>query len=232
MSVKLMKQSLVAGLLGLTAGGAIAANLVVNGDFESGNASFTSQYSFAPASNTLEGQYTVRNNPAPWNPFFISAPDHTPGAGTQMFVGNGGPTAGQVVWQSTPITVAANTGYFFESWVMNVCCSAGYPGGNSPSILDFSVRLANGTTVSLGTVTTTLALAGNWEFLSTTWNSGANAGAVTLQLINRNTNPAGNDFAIDDITFDTVSQRVPEPGIMMLFGVMLAGFAVARRRRA
>ena len=118
-----------------------AQNLVANGNFEGGNTGFTSSYAFSPGGNGTEGQYTVRSNPFPWNGLFISAADHTSGSGL-MYVGNGSPTNGSVVWASCPIAVAQNTNYFFEAFVMNVCCSAPFP-GNSPSILEFSVCRAD-----------------------------------------------------------------------------------------
>ena len=206
-----------------------APNLVANGDFEGGNTGFTSGYAFSPAGNSTEGQYTVRSNPFPWNGLFISAADHTSGSGL-MYVGNGSPTNGSVVWASGPIAVTQNTNYFFEAFVMNVCCSAPFP-GNSPSILEFSV--AGLTTESLGIATTNLALAGTWEGLSKSWNSGLNT-SVSLSLINRNTAVAGNDFAIDDVFLGTTSTvtPVPEPETyaLMLAGLGIVG-AIARRRR-
>jgi PEP-CTERM motif len=206
-----------------------AQNLVTNGNFEGGNTGFTSAYSFAPGGNSTEGQYTVRSNPFPWNGLFISAADHTSGSGL-MYVGNGSPTNGSVVWASGPIAVAQNTNYFFEAFVMNVCCSSPFP-GNSPSILEFSV--AGLATESLGTATTNLALAGTWEGLSKSWNSGLNT-SVTLSLINRNTAAAGNDFAVDDVFLGTTSTvtPVPEPETyaLMLAGLGVLG-AIARRRR-
>lgn len=205
------------------ASSAYATNLVVNGDFEAGNTSFTSDYTFVPAGNTNEAQYTVRSNPFPWNNLFISAADHTSGTGL-MYVGNGSPTNGAVVWQSSPIPVAPNTDYFFEAFVMNVCCSGPFP-GNTPSILEFSV--SGLVTESLGTATTDLANAGSWEGLSLTWNSGSNS-LVTLSLINRNTGVLGNDFAIDDIHFGTTSV-VPEPGTTLMIA-SLAGIVFTGRR--
>jgi len=206
-----------------------APNLVANGDFEADNTGFTSDYAYAPGGNSTEGQYTVRSNPSPWNGLFISAADHTSGSGL-MYVGNGSPTNGSVVWASGPIVVTQNTNYFFEAFVMNVCCAGPFP-GNSPSILEFSV--AGLTTESLGTATTNLALAGTWEGLSKSWNSGLNT-SVTLSLINRNTAAAGNDFALDDVFLGTTSTvtPVPEPETyaLMLAGLGIVG-AVARRRR-
>ena len=67
----------------------------------------------------------------------MPAVDHTSGQG-QMYVGNGSPEDGALVWQSVSFAVAANTDYFFEAFVMNVCCSSPFP-GNTPSILEFLV---------------------------------------------------------------------------------------------
>ena len=208
-----------------TAAYASAPNLVTNGDFEAGNTGFTSDYAYAPAANSDEGQYTVRSNPFPWNGSFISGGDHTTGSG-MMYVGNGSPVDGAVVWESMTIAVAPNTNYFFEAYVTDVCCSSPLP-GNTPSILEFSVSGD-----SLGTATTNLALAGTWQGLSKEWNSGSNT-SITLSLINRNTGRLGNDFAIDDIylgTESTVMTSAPEPQgyALMLVGV---GLLAAVRRR-
>ncbi len=209
---------------------AAAPNLVPNGDFEAGNSSFSSDYGYAPGGNGAEAQYTVRTNPYPWNGAFVSLADHTTGSG-QMFVGNGSPIDGAIVWRSGSIDVLPDTDYFFEAFVSNVCCYVGYPGANSPAVLEF--RVAAPAIVSLGTVATSLDFTGEWQGLGTTWNSGS-ATSVTLSLINRNTAAAGNDFAVDDIYFGTESTLppVPEPDTYALMALGLVALAATARRKA
>ncbi len=187
-------------------------NLVANGDFELGNVAFSSDYAYTPTENTAEAQYTVRTNPFPWNRFFVSVGDHTSGTGN-MYVGNGDPAAESIIWESTSIPVEPGVDYFFEAWAMNVCCTPGYTGTNSPAVLEFSI--VGSTTESLGVISTAFP-AGQWQFISTTWNSGSNT-TVDLRIINQNTAIGGNDFALDDIHFSTVSS-VPVPAAVWLFG--------------
>ena len=214
---------------------AVPINFVPNGDFELGNTLFTSAYQPYHAENTAEGQYTVRSNPYPWNPEFVSTDDHTPGLGTMMMVANGSPESGAVVWQSQAITVTAGTNYFFEAFVNNVCCRTLDFGPGSASILEFSISLNGVAATSLGTITTNLDLAGTWEGLSPSQYQPIDAGTVVLSLINRNTNAGGNDFAIDDVFFGTESivnpSPVPEPLTQSLLGIALAGLAFSRRKR-
>lgn len=213
----------------------VSDNLVSNGSFEAGNSQFASGYAFAPASNTTEGQYTVRTDPSGWNPYFISTGDHTSGTG-QMMVVNGSPESGAVVWSSEKIAVTSNTNYFFEAFVKNVCCTDSYTGSNSASSLEFSLKLSDGTVVSLGTITTNLDKPPTWQGLSTQYDSLDFNGFVVLSLINQNTIRAGNDFAIDDIYFGTQSTipptTVPEPLTLSLLAIGLLGIGFSRRKKA
>lgn len=215
------------------ASAAHAQNLVANGDFEAGNTGFTSDYGYAPSVNTDEGQYTVRTDTTPWNDNFVSASNHTAG-GSAMFLGNGSGGLGDIVWQSGPIAIAALTDYFFEAYVMNVCCLSAYTGPNSAPVLDFSISLDGGAPVLLNTLTIPLTPAGVWHGLSTSFNSGAATSAV-LSLINANTATGGNDFAVDDIFLGTQSTvaPVPEPATwaMLLLGFATLGAALRRQRR-
>ncbi len=180
-----------------------APNLIPNGDFEQGNTLFGSDYAYATI-NTVEGQYTVGTNGQAFNGALESTGDHTSGS-SQMFIGNGKATPDRV-WFTTTITVAANTQYYFEAWVMNLCCASGSGLGDGinpvgPSVLSF---YANGQLLG----TRTSAKLGVWEGLSTVWNSGTST-TVDLKLVNANTEALGNDFAVDDVYLGTTSTVNP-----------------------
>ena len=225
-----MKRALLGAAALFSAQAATAQNLVTNGDFSLGNTGFTSDYAYSPAGNDAAGQYAILTNPYPWNPFFVSIGDHTTGTGFMM-VGNGSSTAGDVVWQSGPIAITSGTDYFFEAFVANVCCNDTYGGGNSSPVLTFSVSLDGGPTNDLATLSIPLNPAGQWYGLSTLFNSGA-ATTATLSLVNANTEPAGNDFALDDVFLGTQSSVVPEPATwaMMLLGFGAIGLTSRRRK--
>lgn len=180
----------------------VAINLIPNGDFEQGNTSFGSDYEFATA-NTAEGQYTVGTNAQAFNGLLVTAGDHTKGNGL-MFIGNGKATPDRVWYTSSPISVQPNTTYYFEAFVMNLCCASGLGNGVDPvgpSELSFYAN-----DQLLGTRTSSkLAV---WEGLTTTWNSGS-ATSVSLKLVNANTVALGNDFAADDIYLGIVSTVQP-----------------------
>lgn len=211
----------------LVASGAQAANLVTNGDFEAGNTGFTSDYTFT--SNGLPAKtYTVTGDPNDFNANFISVGDHTTGSGL-MFVGNGGPDSGDIVWQSQAITIEAAQNYFFEAFLMNV-----YP--SAPPLLTFTVSLDGGAEIVLGAPTIPSGF-GAWNGLSTVFNSGG-ASQATLYLRNAQTESFGNDFALDDIYLGTTSivnpgvGGVPEPASWALMILGFAGLGARLRRRA
>jgi hypothetical protein len=181
-----------------------APNLIGNGDFEQGNVAFLSDYVFAD-NNTSEGQYTVGTNAQLFNINLVNGGDHTSGTG-KMFIGNGKATPDRAWRTETSVAVTPNTNYFFEIWVMNLCCKVGSPFGDgvnavAPAKLSF---YANGQL--LGTRDSNKL--GTWEGLSTNWNSGS-ATSVELRLENANTEPLGNDFAADDIYLGIESQVNP-----------------------
>lgn len=167
-------------------------NQIVNGDFETGNAGFTTDY--LPASGgaygllSNAGEYAIANSPNAVHNNFSFCNDHTPAPGTQMLVVNGSGTPGTNVWCQT-VPVQPNTDYQFGTWITNALNDI------NVAQLQFSI---NGST--LGNVFSTSTIGCNWQQFFQVWNSGSATTAV-ICILNQNTANAGNDFAIDDITF-------------------------------
>jgi hypothetical protein len=172
---------------------AVAGNLIVNGDFESGNTGFSSDYTFTPGSLTTETVYDLPSDPHSSYLAAVSFGDHTSGSGLMMAM-NGAMMAGVGVW-SQNVPVIANTSYRFSVWV-----ASWYP--ESPAQLQF---LINGNQVGTFTASST---AGLWQQFEAIWNSGANTSAA-IEINNLNINAQGNDFALDDLAFSSFPCGTP-----------------------
>lgn len=164
-------------------------NLISNGNFSNGNTGFSSDYSFV-SNNTTEGEYFVGPNPQAWNGGVSPCPDHTSGSGNMMMV-NGSPVINQTIWKQT-VSVTPNTLYAFSTWIQSVSA-------NNPANLQFAI---NG--VAIGQPIAATVPTCNWARFYTTWNAGNQATAV-ISIINKNTQVQGNDFALDDIQFATLT---------------------------
>lgn len=168
------------------------ANVIINGDFSSGDIGFTTDYdmasggSFGPLSN--EGEYMVSTNSSLTHNNFSNCTDHT--GGGNMMVVNGSAIPDERVWCQT-VAVVPNTLYSFNAWLMSA-----HP--SNPARLQFSV---NGSL--LGSEFRASSTTCNWQQFSETWNSGP-ATSVEICITNQNTQPSGNDFAIDDIFFGEI----------------------------
>jgi len=171
----------------------VGENLIENADFSMGNVGFSSAYQFVTAINT-QGTYGVDDSPADMNAtFFSPCEDHTDGTGLMMVV-DGSPQANTEVWCQT-IDVEPNQNYAFSTWVTSIFRP-------NPARLQFSI---NG--IQLGEVFN----AGNdvceWRQFYETWGSGQNTTAE-ICIVNQNTNPQGNDFALDDFAFFELGETV------------------------
>ena len=100
-------------------------------------------------------------------------------------------------------------------------------------MLDFSINDA-----SIGTTFAASTIPGIWQQFYTSWYSGASTSAQ-LSLVNQNTAFSGNDFALDDIVFDTIAPTlatdigndVPEPASCPLLAAAIGASLVARSRK-
>jgi hypothetical protein len=162
----------------------LSVNHIVNGRFERGNVGFTSDYQYRSGNILLEGHYEVTTDPHLSNQYYSSYGDHTTGSGLMMVL-NGATVPNQVVWSET-LEVTPNTPYRFAIWV-----STCYP--SSPARLDF---VFNGGLIGSFTAPSNAAV---WQEYRAHWNPGEST-SVTIQIIDRNTDASGNDFALDDIS--------------------------------
>ncbi|RYE20833.1 MAG: hypothetical protein EOP51_17000, partial [Sphingobacteriales bacterium] len=181
----------------------VAQELVVNGDFESGNFGFTSDYNYVAntTANGLQpsGTYTVHTTPN-YNHDDFWGIDHTYANGEGKFMLVNGANNG-VIWKQT-VNVLPGTEYYFSAWAVSL-------NDKSPfANLQFKI---NG--VALPSPSTTGALptkarnnnSGNWVRFYGKWNSNTVTGPVEIQVVDLTTSATGNDFGLDDISFATLS---------------------------
>lgn len=206
-------------LLAAVGSSAMASNLVVNGDFQTG--------ALAPSTTS----YTLDNSmipPATWNivsfdtlhPSWVDLADHTTGdaqAGRYMIV-NGtdaglGPAWAQVV------SVTPNTDYTLSAWFASL-----FP--QSPASLQFQISGVSDGEFDLAAspIFSAPVATGTWAQSSFVFNSGSTT-SVRIQIWDVNQAFTGNDYAIDDISL----QVVPAPGAAALLGI--GGLVASRRRR-
>jgi hypothetical protein len=165
-------------------------NLVVNGDFSSGNSGFSSDYNYVadiPGNQSEmvpEGTYTVINNPNLVHTGFSACSDHTGGNGNMMVIN--GAANFQDIWCQT-VPVDPDSYYNIAAWVASVNSA-------SPAELQFSI---NGTPI--GNIVNALSTPCIWTPFNAIWNSGSNTTAE-ICILNLNTALGGNDFALDDIS--------------------------------
>lgn len=171
--------------------GIAGSNVITNGNFESGNTNFSTDYvygtggSFGTLSNG--GQYAISTSPSLVHTNFMSCGDHTSGTGN-MLIANGAEFPNTNVWCQT-ITVTPNTNYLFSCWITNAL--------NETNVANLQFYV-NGSPI--GSIFSTATTGCTWEQYSDTWNSGGLTSA-NICIVNQNTTVGGNDFAIDDISF-------------------------------
>lgn len=168
--------------------------LIANGDFESGNALFGSDYAYMPGVHALTPPqtYSVVSDPSHSHIYFSSFGDHTSGSGN-MLVANAAVAAGQRVWHQS-VSVHSNTAYAFSGWVASVIAEA-------PATLE--VRIND---VSIG-VFGAPASTGIWEEFSAAWGSGS-SDTAHIEIIDLTCSNSGDDFALDDLSLEAVTFEV------------------------
>ncbi|MDR1847421.1 MAG: gliding motility-associated C-terminal domain-containing protein [Bacteroidales bacterium] len=166
------------------------ANLVVNGDFESGNTGFTTQLSYNPSTYGNgglwgEGTYCVDYNAGDHHANFNTC-YHT-GNG-KYFMANGVTSPNYTVWQQT-ITTQVGSTYLFSTDCVNIA-----PSTDPSKLSRFQFSVNNNLLGSIFTVTPGPC---DWQ----TFNSSfvATTGSAVIKIVNQNTQQDGNDFGLDNI---------------------------------
>ncbi|PHN03472.1 T9SS type B sorting domain-containing protein [Flavilitoribacter nigricans] len=166
---------------------AAGENLIINGDFSAGNTGFTSNYVYSPGANPTQGVYGVFDDANDLSPsYFEHCRDHTNQNGLMMVV-DGSPVANLSVWCQT-INIESNTTYAFSTWLTSILQP-------NPAALRFSI---NGQQIGQTFVASTQNC--EWRQFYEIWESGG-ATQAEICIVNQNTNPNGNDFALDDFGF-------------------------------
>ena len=166
-------------------------NKIVNGDFENGNAAFTSSLdyvTFFPFLCTLcpENTFAVGNNATLFHNGF-SGTDHTNPPTGDFFIANAPGEEGVEVWcQSTG--VFPQTTYTFTFWARDIA------NNNNPHPLAVLRPSFNWEVVA-----DSLLADGDWTSLTVTWFSNDDT-ALDICILDFQSQTGGNDFGLDDIT--------------------------------
>jgi len=170
-------------------------NMIYNGDFELGNEGFATQYEYLNPTNPTGAQrtYGIVTNSNAWYNQFANCIDHTLGDGTGKMMVVDGSTfnlGNDKLW-CQKVAVEPNKDYLFSYRIMTVSLS-----NNAKIRVEINGQ-------SLG-VQNALNINCAWNEVNYVWNSGNNLFA-DICLIDQETSAAGNDFALDDISFRTNS---------------------------
>lgn len=160
---------------------------------------------FAP----LGGEYTVQNIMTNSMSAEIGAwwriADHTVGNETGRFMVVNGFNPGAVFFRDT-VTVQPNTNYLFTSWILNLFKVNGYPNPElGVRILDENGSVLYSAT--LGALIPVNVNAPEWKQIGSVINSQGNS-SLTVEFLSEGPEVIGNDYAIDDISFNEI--QVPQ----------------------
>lgn len=213
-----MNKLVFAAILLASTSGANAANIIVNGDFETGNLSGWS--------NATNRYYADSNNggttPASGRPSPINA-----NGGNFFAVGDQNNSGATVLSQS--FTVSGATVSISFDWFNNTYF--GHTGtnltGTQSQRVDIMTANASATDTGAGVVANLMLnqTANAWQ--TALYSLSLAAGSYKLRFASYECCSHQN-FGVDNVS---VSEEVPEPAMIALFGLGAAALGLARRRR-
>uniref|UniRef100_UPI0025C06A55 lamin tail domain-containing protein n=1 Tax=Flavobacterium sp. UBA7682 TaxID=1946560 RepID=UPI0025C06A55 len=196
----------------------LSQNLLTNGDFQLGvNVGYQGgqnpNYSYisAPFSGTTTaGNWAIVTNSQPVNTAsFLSVGDHSPGSGNMMVVDGTGSGGQPRFWSAGTngsgvcgLTVGAT--YTFSYWIRSIFTTVG-------TLSNIGVQFNNASNVTLVSGSAIApTIVNGWQQVVYTFT--ATNACVNIEMYNNNTDFAGNDFAIDDLSL-TILSTCPVPTV-------------------
>ena len=130
---------------------------------------------------------------------FSNLPPHS---GSYLLVCDGASDPNARVWSARNLKLQGGVEYQFSCWAANIDVAYASHGANSLPKLKFVIENSTGThTLLQFTAPTTL---GKWEEYKATYTPPQDLDWCHIYIVNYTTEPAGNDFALDDVYFGTV----------------------------
>jgi len=192
----------------------IAQELVINGDFTNGNTvdpagitGFATGYTYtADIAGTTElnpeGRYGIGADAHNYHENFwgLDHTSNTVGARNMMIV-NGYPGSNSTIIWEQEVTVKSGVEYYFSAFAMSLNKVNPFAklqfevnGGQVGTIANLQAGVENNSN-------------GGWEEFYGIWPSTVD-GTIKIRIINKESSPGGNDFALDDLSFGTLSTFV------------------------
>jgi gliding motility-associated-like protein len=186
------------------------SNIIINGAIayyaNNSNYDYIGGYSYLynPLSgSSTPGQSTICSNPVLFNSTFISSSDHTNGFDDMLVVDGGTVGSGQYFWKGgyggngfCGLTIGKV--YTFSYWIKSVSNLV----TNTSTQADVRIDFSNASNITLNIGSTIAPLpADGWRKVEYSFT--ATNYCVNINLWDFNTNPIGNDFAVDDFSLTT-----------------------------
>ncbi len=163
-----------------------AVELIVNGNFSSGNSGFSTDYRYESGGGFGIGAYTVTDNPQKFHPGFAPCGDHTQDGAKLMMIIDSYTEPNKVVWSQT-VQVDKKTPYIFSMWATKLV----YYDDSYLQIIINGRVLDKTFRVSKTSCT--------WSYFEVTWCSEDDSYA-NIKIVNLTTDSKGNDLAFDDLS--------------------------------
>ncbi|MCB0764471.1 MAG: hypothetical protein KDB84_07185, partial [Flavobacteriales bacterium] len=156
-------------------------NMVVNGDFSSGNTGFSTEFNYS-TTLTTDGNYWIGTNAANYHPQFSGT-----GSGNFMIVNSGWPSALWRVWCQNVVVCPGQT--------YTLSYRARTLSNDTPARLQWWIDGA-----MVGPEVNLPAYGTGWQTITQSWTTGAAQTSASICLRVMSGDGVGNDFGLDDLS--------------------------------